>query len=827
MSFLTGLWAECLAEPRSRFAALTGTPGMGKSRVRFETCARIRAAHPTAQVWLAESDHRRAGSPLSAFRTMLTGALGLNISENDAGRHERIASRVARHVTRASAARVTAFLAEAAAIRGSGEESVELRAARSNPSLMGDQIERAWLDFVSAECRAHPTLIVMDDAQWADEASLRLIAAAVRSEPEQPLMVMAFGRPELTPMLQALALGEALVSEELHQLSASACERLVRTVLPSLEASAARRIAEIANGNPFFLEELIRAVAEGKQPSDVETVVAIMQSRLEELPASARRVLRAASTFGEAFRVGGLRHLLGEAVSDESIEQDIQTLCDKELLGRTDSERGELAFRHAIVRDASYSMLTDEDRKLAHRLAGEWLEEQGEHDGWLLANHYVAAEEGDRAAEWFARAAEQASEINDHRRASECAELGVQYAWSEQLRARLLVLQAEAARWQGAHDRAAEHAREAVSLLDPSSDLWPRAIEEAVRGLSRLGNTDEAGVLSRKLVDFGRAAERSIPVNVLFCRVALAVVALGESSAARELIELAEAAARQAPRRDALLDAHLAHARAVVALHGRLHFDQYASALQQTIAAFGVIGDMRGVSAQSVNLGYILTCMGALRAAVQTLELAIETAEPRGLHHIVAAARHNLGHALALTGAHEQGLALEQQSVEAFAQQADRRLEGASRAYCARILTMMGRLSQAEDEARHALSMLDPFPSTRAGATAALAHVLARLGKFEEVLSLLESAIATPGTSTVEDDGTSSVARATALLGIGRRQEARGVVASACTLIAARGATIADRAMREGYLLYSPRAAELSRLAMRMGILYPSADDLI
>lgn len=827
MSFLTGLWAECLAEPRSRFVALVGSPGMGKSRLRLEAAARIRAAHPEAQLWLAESDHRRSGSPLSALRTLLTGALGLAISESDARRYERISARVARRVARPDAPRVAAFLAEAASIRFPGEESVEVRAARSNPSLMGDQIERAWLDFVSAECRAHPTLIVIDDAHWADEASSRLIAAAVRTQPEQPLMVVAFGRPELSPMLETLGLGDALVCEELHKLSASASERLVRTVIPSIEASSARRIGEIANGNPLFLEELIRAVANGKQPSDVETVVAIMQSRLEELPPSARRVLRAASTFGETFRVGGLRQLLGETVSDSSIERDVKTLCEQELLSLTDTGRGELAFRHAIVRDASYSMLTDEDRKLAHRLAGQWLEEQGEHDGWLLANHYVVAEEGDKAAEWFARAAEQASEVNDHHRASECSGLGVQYAWSERLRGRLLVLQAEAARWQGAHDQAAERAREAVALLDPSNDLWPRAIEEAVRALARLGSAEEASTLSRKLVDFGRAAPRSAPVNVLFCRVALAVVALGDSSVARDLIELAEAAARQAPRRDALLDAHLAHARAVVALHGRLHFDQYASALQQTIAAFGVIGDLRGVSAQSVNLGYILTGMGALQASVQTLKMAVETAEPRGLHHILAAARHNLGHALALTGSHDLGLELEQQSVAAFERQADRRLEGASRAYCARILTMMGRLEEAENEARIALSMLDPFPSTRAGANATLAHVLAQKGRFHEVLSLLEAPSASPGASMVEDDGTASVSLATALLGTGRHQDARGVIASACTLVAARAATIADRSMREGYLLHAPRAAELSRLASRMGILYPSADDLL
>ncbi len=826
MAFLEGVWAECLAEPRSRFAVISGPAGLGKSRLRSEMAARLRTAHPTAQQWIAESDPRRAGSPLATFRALLGGAAGLPAAETDTARLRRLSSRVARRVSKTDSPRVTAFLAEAAGLRSSDDESVELRAARSNPSLMGDQIERAWLDFVAAECRHQPTILILDDAQWADEASLRLVAAAIRSLRTLPLLVMAFGRPEVFLAAESLDLGEALVLEQLHTLSPAACERLVRAVLPSLDSASARRIGEIAGGNPFFLEELVRVVAVGRNPSDAHTVVALMQSRLEELPASARRVLRAASTFGESFRIDGLRHLLGDTVSQESLARDLRTLCDRELIGRLDDEGEGLVFRHALVRDASYSMLTDDDRKLAHRLAGEWLEREGEQDGWLMANHHVAADDGERAAAWFARAAEQASEINDNRRALECAELGVRYTSADSLRARLLVLQAEAARWLGSHARAAEAAREAASLLEPGAELWPRALEESIRALARLGDGGEASALARKLIEYGGSVPATAPLSVLYCRVALAVVALGESEAARDLIRLAESASSRASRRDPLLDAYLAHARAVATLHGTIHFDQYASALEQTITAFGVLGDLRGVSAQSVNLGYILTSMGALERAAEALEMAIQGAEPRSLHHIVAAARHNLGYTLALGSAPEEGLELERHAVAAFEQQGDRRLEGAARAYCARILTMMGRLGEAESEARRGLSLVQPFPGTRTGVTATLAHVLAQREQFDEVLALLETSASGTAKSTIEDDGTGSVALATALLAKGRRQEGRGVVASACTTVAARAATIADRSTRLGYLLFAPRAAEIARLAGRLAILYPGIDDL-
>src|SRR6185369_12902196 len=98
----------------------------------------------------------------------------------------------------------------------------------------------------------------------------------------------------------------------LDELTKRGSEKLVRQVLGNRADDAlVARLVEQAGGNAFYLEELIRAVAEGKGDAMPETVLAVVQGRLERLEVDARRVLRAASVFGQVFWRGGVAALLG------------------------------------------------------------------------------------------------------------------------------------------------------------------------------------------------------------------------------------------------------------------------------------------------------------------------------------------------------------------------------------------------------------------------------------------------------------------------------------------------------------------------------------
>jgi len=105
----------------------------------------------------------------------------------------------------------------------------------------------------------------------------------------------------------------------------------------------------------------------------------------------------------------------------------------------------ELAFRHALLREGAYATLTEDDRRLEHHRAGEWLEQHGEGDPVVLAGHYERGGQPERAASFYLRAAEQAYHVRDLEGSMARTELGLACAPPEELRFALLGLRCELA----------------------------------------------------------------------------------------------------------------------------------------------------------------------------------------------------------------------------------------------------------------------------------------------------------------------------------------------------------------------------------------------
>src|SRR5262249_34071490 len=157
---------------------------------------------------------------------------------------------------------------------------------------------------------------------------------------------------------------------------------------------------ERAAGNALYLEELIRAVAEGHGDALPETVVAMVGSRLLGFDAETRRHLRAASVFGQVFWRGAIAELSG---ADPALVQGVlDDLIRRGVIARRSEARfageEEFIFCNALLREAAYGALTDEDRALGHRLAAAWLERAGEGDAALLAEHYEKGGLAEQAA---------------------------------------------------------------------------------------------------------------------------------------------------------------------------------------------------------------------------------------------------------------------------------------------------------------------------------------------------------------------------------------------------------------------------------------------
>jgi eukaryotic-like serine/threonine-protein kinase len=132
-----------------------------------------------------------------------------------------------------------------------------------------------------------------------------------------------------------------------------------------------------------------------------------VQTRLEGLDGETRRMLRAASIFGEVFWPGGVEALLGGAGAGPSWAALVATRdVVVQRAGSRFAGEEELGFRNALLREAAYAMLTPGDRALGHLLAGDWLEQHGEGDALVLAHHFDRGGDGPRAGGHYLHAAQ-------------------------------------------------------------------------------------------------------------------------------------------------------------------------------------------------------------------------------------------------------------------------------------------------------------------------------------------------------------------------------------------------------------------------------------
>jgi hypothetical protein len=376
--------------------------------------------------------------------------------------------------------RIAESLGELCGVLFPDDQSPTLRAARQDPFLMSERIRESFLRFLAAELRAQPILLILEDLHWGDALTVRLIDAALRDLEDLPLMVLALARPEVKGLFPGLWEGRQRQEISLGPLSRRACERLVGQVLGAqADPEQVAKIVARAGGNALFLEELIRAAADGKGDELPETILAMLHARFARLDERTRSVLHAASVFGETFWRGGILALTG-ALLEPHIDWCLQALVSVELIEPHPESRlaqeVEYKFRHALVRDAAYGLLTDKERELAHHAAGRYLEAAGEPDPMVLAEHYERGQALAQAARFYSRAAEQAHWGGDTPSAITRAQRGLRCDPSTSGQVAMRSLLAEAYGWSGDFQTGSHFAEQALALALPGSRAWASAL---------------------------------------------------------------------------------------------------------------------------------------------------------------------------------------------------------------------------------------------------------------------------------------------------------------------------------------------------------------
>ncbi len=407
IGLIVSVFDECRDEPDARVVWVTGAPGIGKTRVRDEVLGRI-AKDASARVWGAQADPTRASVAFGVLADLVRSAASIARDDDESYQRTSLASRACANVGEGDRPRVVEFLAELLRLPVE-QPSAQLRAAREEPLLMGDQVRRATSDLVVTELGRGPLVLVIEDLQWADAASVRAISDVARLAHDKPLFVLLIGRPEAKDTAIRLVADRQPTGVALGKLGTKAMEKLVAEALACEQTDP--RVASIASraaGNPFFAEEIVRAARTGDAAPTA--ALAMLEARLMSVEPEARRVLRAASVYGQQFTSAEVAALLGDDAKEEFVDSWCSWLVEREILLQTGNA---WSFRHALVRDAAYAMLTDLDRASAHALAAELLEHEARVPGPVIAEHWSQAGEPVRAAQWLASSAGNALEANE------------------------------------------------------------------------------------------------------------------------------------------------------------------------------------------------------------------------------------------------------------------------------------------------------------------------------------------------------------------------------------------------------------------------------
>jgi eukaryotic-like serine/threonine-protein kinase len=814
LATLVGIFEECLAEPVARAVLVTGPAGGGKSRVRREFLARAHSRGQPFHLLLGRGDSIRAGAPFGLLGPALRAAARLTGNEPMVEQRARFAFHVARHLPATVVKRVVGFLGEIAAIPFPDDDLPALRSAREDARVMADQLLVAWLDWIEAECRHGPVMLILEDLQWGDAPSVDFVDAALRTLHDLPLMVVALSRPEGEERFTGLWAGRALQHVSLPPLTAKSCQKLIHNLVGELDRHKVAWIIERADGNAFYLEELVRAVAGGGDTQTLnslpDTVLGMLQSRFDTLGVYVRRVLRAASVFGQTFHADGVAALVGDGAS---VLAAIEVLQARDVVaGRPGSADREFVFRHALLRDAAYEMLTDDDRRRAHGLAGDFLERRGERNAIVLVEHYERGGLAARAAKHCGKAAAQALEANDLRSAIERVATGVRNGAGGETLGTMRVVEAQARFWCGEFADGEAAAREATGLSRGPTRL--HALSELVAALGQQGRYAEI----ESALDEGRAWPESsehLPAwHAVLLRAAAYLPSGGRIERTRVLIAEVE---RAAPVGDPALEGQLHKARGLLAL-GTAQPAAAALHFRQAIPAFEAAADLRGTLEARCNVAAALGGMGQLEETERHLRDLLAIADRMDLPPLRVNLLQNLGSVRADLGALEEGQALVERGLAAAREQGDPRTEGYCQQILAAIATRAGRLEAAEVHARAAVA--SAVTSVQPFAVATLAEALLGQGRVLEALDQAREANRLLEAQGYVEDGEALVrlCLVECLLAGGDTAAARQAAVPAYRRLLERAATIDEPQWRASFLEALPDHRRTVELAEALGV---------
>jgi DNA-binding NtrC family response regulator/tetratricopeptide (TPR) repeat protein len=293
-------------------------------------------------------------------------------------------------------------------VAGHGPEAAKAIKARALEALRA---------LVIAGSRPRPIIVAVEDLQWIDQPSEDALASLAESLAGCSVMLITTYRPGYRPRWLERSYASQI---GLDRLTEADSLEVVHSVVPAQQFAPglAQMIVARAEGVPFFLEELARAVADHPElRSDVmvpDTIQGVLEARLGRLPDAEKQLLRVASVIGKDVPVSLLQAVAG--VSEADLRQGLSRLQATEFIYlRKVSPAEEYTFKHALTHDVIYKSLLAPRRQALHGIVGRSLEsfyaDQLEEQAVVLAHHYSRSDDQDQAITYALLAGDRAARV--------------------------------------------------------------------------------------------------------------------------------------------------------------------------------------------------------------------------------------------------------------------------------------------------------------------------------------------------------------------------------------------------------------------------------
>jgi class 3 adenylate cyclase/predicted ATPase len=329
------------------------------------------------------------------------------------------------------------------------EDSPYLQDVLLDPRIFWDRAMTYLIDYFKALASVWPVALLLEDIHWADDYSLEILVRIWERLADRPLLVVSTTRPALFESHPEWGKekvgGKAIFTQiQLASLSQQDSQQLVEKILKKVEEvpeSLRNLVVNKAEGNPFFIEELIKMLIEQRVilkedahwyidlshlagvriPS---TLVEVLQARFDSLSPEERVFLQRASVLGRVFWDDALS-FMDKGQEDQAqigprMLEILTNLNTKQMVFShpisTFEDSLEFSFIHALLRDVTYDNVLKRLRRIYHGYAAAWLEtttEQSRRSGEyaaLIAEHYERADNREKATAWYLRAGDHAAD---------------------------------------------------------------------------------------------------------------------------------------------------------------------------------------------------------------------------------------------------------------------------------------------------------------------------------------------------------------------------------------------------------------------------------